>query len=895
MGGITNMSSSTDGSRRDQQRVPRSTLARVDHARPAASPPRDEPEQQRSRFINRRTFLKLAPLPVVVALGPAGAALALGSPSSLLSIVAHEDDDLLFLSPTVLSAVQGGGRVRTIYVTAGDAGLSQTYWMGRQNGMMAAYAEMAGVSNSWTQADAGVTGHAMPLYTLNAMSAISLIFMHLPDGSPSGTGFASTNFESLQMLWQGTITAIETADGSSSYTKSSLTSTLTGLISSFQPGSLNTQDFVGTFGDGDHSDHHAVAYFTQAAQKSYNASFTFTGYEDYPDDSLPANVTGSVLTAKTNAFYTYTPYDSQICQSPSSCVGTDYPLWLQRQYTTSQAYPPVANAGANQTVALGATVQLDGSGSTDPSGNPLTYRWSQTGGTQVTLSSNTTVKPTFTAPGSAATLTFQLVVNNGSVSSSPASVTIAVGTAQPPVANAGANQTVAVGSTVQLNGSGSTGSPLSYQWTQTGGYAQVTLSSSTVANPTFTAPANPDGLTFQLVVTEGTISSSPSTVVITVATTAAGPNLALSATATASSQTTSTGQTAAKAIDGAVGGYPGNYMEEWATNGGKAGSWLSLTWATAQTFDTIVLYDRPNLSDQITGGNIQFSDGTNVSVGTLPNNGAANVLSFAAKTVTSLQLNITSVSSSTQNVGLAEIQAYLSGQAPVPPVANAGANQTVAVGSTVQLNGSGSTGSPLSYQWTQTGGYAQVTLSSSTVANPTFTAPANPDGLTFQLVVTEGTISSSPSTVVITVATTAAGPNLALSATATASSQTTSTGQTAAKAIDGAVGGYPGNYMEEWATNGGKAGSWLSLTWATAQTFDTIVLYDRPNLSDQITGGNIQFSDGTNVSVGTLPNNGAANVLSFAAKTVTSLQLNITSVSSSTQNVGLAEIQAYLS
>src|SRR5208282_2748837 len=171
---------------------------------------------------------------------------------------------------------------------------------------------------------------------------------------------------------------------------------------------------------------------------------------------------------------------------------------------------------------------------------------------------------------------------------------------------------------------------------------------------------------------------------------------------------TSTGQTAAKAIDGAVGGYPGNSMQEWATAGGKAGSWLNLAWGTAQTFDTIVLYDRPNLNDQITGGNISFSDGSSVPVGTLPNNGAAYILTFTAKTVTSLQLNITSVSSSTQNVGLAEIQVYLSGSGGSgnqPPVANAGANQTVAVGSTVQLNGSASTGSSLTYQWTQTGGY----------------------------------------------------------------------------------------------------------------------------------------------------------------------------------------------
>jgi hypothetical protein len=88
--------------------------------------------------------------------------------------------------------------------------------------------------------------------------------------------------------------------------------------------------------------------------------------------------------------------------------------------------PPVADAGPAQTVPVEAAVQLDGSGSTDPNGDPLTYKWSQTGGTPVTLSSDTAVKPTFTAPGSAAVLTFELVVDDGKVSSSPSSVTINV-------------------------------------------------------------------------------------------------------------------------------------------------------------------------------------------------------------------------------------------------------------------------------------------------------------------------------------------------------------------------------------------------------------------------------------------------------------------------------------
>jgi len=189
-------------------------------------------------------------------------------------------------------------------------------------------------------------------------------------------------------------------------------------------------------------------------------------------------------------------------------------------------------------------------------------------------------------------------------------------------------------------------------------------------------------------------------------------------------------------------------------------------------------------------------------------------------------------------------------------------------------------------------------LSNAAAVKPTFTAPSNLDGLTFQLVVTDTNtgLSSNTATVAVMVAAIAgAGPDLALTATATASSQNAGTGQTAAKAIDGAVGGYPGNYSQEWATQGGGAGSWLKLTWTSAQTFDTIVLYDRPNGNDQITGGNIQFSDGSSVTVGSLPASDAPYALSFTAKTVTSLQLNITSVSATTGNVGLAEIQVYLS
>ena len=37
--------------------------------------------------------------------------------------------------------------------------------------------------------------------------------------------------------------------------------------------------------------------------------------------------------------------------------------------------PPVANAGPNQSVAVGSTVQLNGSNSSDVGRKPLTYSW----------------------------------------------------------------------------------------------------------------------------------------------------------------------------------------------------------------------------------------------------------------------------------------------------------------------------------------------------------------------------------------------------------------------------------------------------------------------------------------------------------------------------------------
>jgi len=87
---------------------------------------------------------------------------------------------------------------------------------------------------------------------------------------------------------------------------------------------------------------------------------------------------------------------------------------------------PVANAGPDQEVAIGGTVTLDGTGSTDKEGKPLTYSWSLTQkptGSAAVLSDPASPTPTFTADVGG-DYVIELVVNDGKQSSSADSVTV---------------------------------------------------------------------------------------------------------------------------------------------------------------------------------------------------------------------------------------------------------------------------------------------------------------------------------------------------------------------------------------------------------------------------------------------------------------------------------------
>jgi len=168
---------------------------------------------------------------------------------------------------------------------------------------------------------------------------------------------------------------------------------------------------------------------------------------------------------------------------------------------------------------------LNGSGSYDVDGNPLTYSWSLTSipsGSTAVLSSQTAVNPTFTADVGGIYLA-QLIVSDQGLNSPPSTVTIAAQNPLAPTANAGPNQTVKHGTTVTLSGSGTDPQnlPLTYMWaltTKPAGSAAV-LSSTTITNPKFLADL-PGKYVAQLIVNDGNLSSFPSTVTISTTNTA---------------------------------------------------------------------------------------------------------------------------------------------------------------------------------------------------------------------------------------------------------------------------------------------------------------------------------------------------------------------------------------
>jgi hypothetical protein len=390
--------------------------------------------------------------------------------------------------------------------------------------------------------------------------------------------------------------------------------------------------------------------------------------------------------------------------------------------------PPVSAPTVSPLSALeGDLVTLDGSASSDPNGDTLTYTWTQVGTPAVTLtplgSNATFVAPIVSALQGSITLTFNLAVFDGEFTDTkPVSITVSHKNL-PPVANAGQTETVPEGSTACLDGSTSydpEGDAVTYAWTQLDG-PPVTLDNPNTSGPCFDTPnVGPAGadLHFQLIVTDSHGASSdpaalnpPATVLVHVSYVNHPPTAN-----PGSDQTVNEGDTVS--LNGS-GTDPDNNT-------------LTFAWS------------------QSSGPTVTLSDPTDPKATFI----APQVFCAGDVIVMTLTADDGYGGTDSKNVtiNVANVDRL--------PTANAGENQQVHEGDPVELHGTGDDAdteevASLMFHWTQTSG-TPVTLSGSG-KDVSFTAPSIPGGdpnafveLGFSLTVTDlcgGSTTTDPITV----------------------------------------------------------------------------------------------------------------------------------------------------
>ncbi len=395
--------------------------------------------------------------------------------------------------------------------------------------------------------------------------------------------------------------------------------------------------------------------------------------------------------------------------------GTNAQLNIEAQLPVQTNQPPSADAGSDRSLIAGETVTLDGTASTDPDNDPLSYQWTQISGPDVPLTNPSDAQASFTVPADipdGTVLVFELAVQDGRGGEDRDTVSVTVNQPaqnQPPIANAGPDRTAREGSRVILDGtnstdpdSGDSNGIVSYSWQQldTGGIS-VSLTGASTSQAEFTAPdVGPDGeaLEFELTVTDRDGQTATDRVIVNVTSVNQPPNASAGP-----NQTVTPGQPVT--LDGTGSSDP--------DDGGTI-----VTYQWRQTAGTPVALSNANIPQPAFIAPATGSGG--------------EALVF--------ELTVTD-SGGLQNTDSVTVNVAAS-QGNQPPSAEAGPNQTVNEGDFVTLNGLNSTdpeNAIILYLWNQVAGIP-VTLSNPKTAETSFSAPEVGTGgltLVFELTVVD--------------------------------------------------------------------------------------------------------------------------------------------------------------
>ncbi len=277
-------------------------------------------------------------------------------------VVAHMDDDLLFIEPTISQILGGGGCVTAVYMTGGDGGNFDRVKQ-REAASRAGYSTLlksisrplsSSSDTNWPVSY--ITAGNLTIHTTSAIPELTSIYLRIPAGDvrySTGSGSALREIFELNNP-AGAFSYDENdetnLDKQNIFTHPILTATLQDIFIGYGATAVyalnpDTVHYV------EHPDHTTSARLVRQALRTYPANIPVQYYETYSTTSAPHNVDPLVAQQKRDIVASF--FKTQDNQSAGLCDGADGDCfkesgwngaWISRQrFKTANAHDVTPN------------------------------------------------------------------------------------------------------------------------------------------------------------------------------------------------------------------------------------------------------------------------------------------------------------------------------------------------------------------------------------------------------------------------------------------------------------------------------------------------------------------------------------------------------------------------
>ncbi|WP_244825930.1 VCBS repeat-containing protein [Caballeronia sp. TF1N1] len=224
---------------------------------------------------------------------------------TLITVVAHLDDDLLFVNPGISDKLDAGWCVTTVHLIGGANGAKFDYVVLRETGTKLAYARMAGVPDKWQESTVMIAGKPVHQLVLTQQPRVKLLELRLPGGGVRGGKVP------LGLLWDrgqtlNTYPLQADGTGSTTYDRAALSATLRPILSQATEIYTLNPDTVAFM---EHPDHILAARITRVVAQSLKRDVPIGYHVTYPTGGLPKNLDAAQTLRKRDVVGSYFAID----------------------------------------------------------------------------------------------------------------------------------------------------------------------------------------------------------------------------------------------------------------------------------------------------------------------------------------------------------------------------------------------------------------------------------------------------------------------------------------------------------------------------------------------------------------------------------------------------------